>query len=262
MKKNIFKDKTSRQEKKFFTIIIPCFNGQDFIMRSVKSVLDQSFHDFELIVVNDGSTDNSLTIIKSLGNQDSRISIVHHKKNRGLSAARNSGLDRAGGQYVTFLDCDDSWPKEKLKTYAYILQQGHDLVYSAYDVIDNNNNKTIRSVKVPPTLSYDDLMYSNYIPVSSAAYNFEKIPHIRFKSLQMSEDWVFWLEAIRYLNKPIGIQESLMFYYVHNFNMSANKLIMIKRAWQIFRTEQQFSFLRSSYGMVRYGYSKLKRYYL
>ena len=86
MKKNIFKDKTSRQEKKFFTIIIPCFNGQDFIMRSVKSVLDQSFHDFELIVVNDGSTDNSLTIIKSLGNQDSRISIVHHKKNRGLSA--------------------------------------------------------------------------------------------------------------------------------------------------------------------------------
>ena len=262
MKKNTYDDTTSLFPKKFFTVIMPCYNGQKFIAQSIKSVLGQTFSDFELIIINDGSTDDSLKTIENFAKQDKRIQVISNKKNRGLSASRNRGLDNVKGRFVAFLDCDDWWPKEKLSTYAHAHERGHDIVFSNYDVITHASNLKIMSIKVPKSASYDDLKYSNYIPISSAAYNFEKIPHKRFKVMELSEDWLFWLEVIKHLNHPIGIQTSLMIYRQHDDNMSANKLKMIIKAWDIFRTEHHWGFIRSSFGMFRYALSKVRKFYL
>jgi glycosyltransferase involved in cell wall biosynthesis len=261
MKKNTDHHIASRRPKKFFTVIMPCYNGQKFIAQAIESVLRQTFPDFELIIINYGSTDDSLKIIESFAKQDKRIQVISNKKNRGLSATRNRGLDNTKGRFVAFLDCDDWWPEEKLATYAHAHKRGHDLVFSNYHIIHSNNKKIIR-IKVPTCVSFNDLKYSNHIPVSSAAYNFEKIPHKRFKVMELSEDWLFWLEVIKHLNRPIGIQTSLMIYRQHDDNMSANKFKMIIKAWDIFRTEHHWGVIRSSFGMFRYALSKVRKFYL
>lgn len=262
MKINTNGTKTSEHPKLFFSVIMPCFNGEKFLAHSIKSVLRQTFSNFEFIIINDGSTDNSLNVIKRFASQDSRIRIIAHKHNKGLSSTRNDGLDQVRGRFVAFLDCDDWWPEEKLSTYAHTHKQGHDLVFSNYDIFKHKTNEIVRKVKVPASLTYDALMYSNYIPLSSSSFNFTKIPHLRFNDLELSEDWIFWLEAIKYLNNPIGIQASLMFYRQHDDNMSKNKLQMVKRTWAIFRTVQRWGIVRSSYGILRYFYSKYRRFYL
>ena len=262
MKKNIGYNKISNLPNKFFTVIIPCFNGQKFIAQAINSVLKQTFSDFELIIVNDGSTDGTLKAIEHFAKQDKRIRVVSNKKNRGLSFSRNKGLDLARGRFVAFLDSDDWWPEEKLTTYAHAHMQGHDLVFSNYDIVIQGSNKTIKEVKVPTSLSCNDLKYSNSIPLSSAAYNFEKIPHKRFQSIDVSEDWCFWLDSIKYLNHPIGIQKSLMFYRRHNDNISKNKIKMIKKTWDIFRNKHKWSVMRSIYGIFRYLMSKFQKYYI
>ena len=262
MKKNTHDNKTSEHPKIFFTVIMPCYNEQKFIAQAVKSVLSQTFSDFELIIINDGSTDGSLSVIEHLAKQDRRIQVISNKKNRGFSASRNKGLDLAKGRFVAFLDSDDWWPEEKLTIYAHTHKQGHDLVFSSYDIFMQKTNKKIRRIKVPTSVTYDDLKYLNDIPLSSATYNFEKIPHKRFKITELSEDWLFWLETIKDLNHPIGIQTSLMCYRRHDNNMSSNKLKMIKKAWDIFRTEHQWGVVRSGYAMFRFAFSKLRKFYI
>ena len=262
MKTNKNVTKTSEPPRHFFTVIMPCFNGEKYISQAIKSVLTQTFTDFEFIIINDGSTDNSLKVIESFANQDDRIRIISHKPNRGASATRNKGLDQARGRFVAFIDCDDWWPEEKLGVYADKHKEGHDLVFSSYDIVSYPSNKIIKRIKVPLKLSYTDLKYSNQIPLSSASFNFTKISNKRFKDSQNAEDWIFWLHNIKYLINPIGIQTRLMFYRRHDKNKSKNKLKMLKKTWNIFRTEQKWGIVLSSYGIFRYVYSKFRRFYL
>jgi teichuronic acid biosynthesis glycosyltransferase TuaG len=262
MKINTNGIKTTEYSKHFFTVIMPCFNGGQFLAHSIKSVLTQTFSNFELIIINDGSTDNSLKVIESFANQDDRIRIISHKPNRGASATRNKGLDQARGRFVAFIDCDDWWPEEKLATYADKHKEGHDLVFSSYDIVSYPSNKIIKRIKVPLKLSYTDLKYSNQIPLSSASFNFTKISNKRFKDSQNAEDWIFWLHNIKYLINPIGIQTRLMFYRRHDKNKSKNKLKMLKKTWNIFRIIHGWSIVHSSYAIFRYLYNKCRRYYL
>ena len=262
MKKNTHDNKSLGHQQKFFTVIIPCFNGQKYIAQAIQSVLDQTFSDFELIIINDGSTDNSLKVIEYFAKQDSRIQVITNKKNSGLSAARNMGLDRVKGGYVAFLDADDWWPEKKLTYYANAHKQGHDLVFSNYDIFLQKKNKIINHIKVPKSISYNNLKYANQIPLSSGSYNFEKISHNRFKDLELSEDWDFWVQAINHLKCPIGIQTRLLFYRRHDNNLTNNRLKMLKIAWRNFRINYQWGILQSCWGMFRYLVSKFGKYYI
>ena len=102
----------------FFSIIVPCFNGQKYIDRCIKSILSQTYNRFEVLVIDDGSSDSSYKILKKYSVSDKRIKVLKHATNQGLSSARNSGLNNAVGQYIAFLDIDDWWPKNKLNIYV------------------------------------------------------------------------------------------------------------------------------------------------
>ena len=122
-----------------FSIIMPGYNVEDYIERAVKSVLNQSFSDYELIIVNDGSTDNTKEICNSF--KDKRISVIH-KKNGGLSDARNEGVKKAKGEYIIFIDSDDYWDKDLLKEINKSLENNPDLVRFQIREVTDKNEKT------------------------------------------------------------------------------------------------------------------------
>jgi glycosyltransferase involved in cell wall biosynthesis len=105
----------------YFSVIIPLYNKENYIENALKSILDQSFLDYEILIINDGSTDNSISNINHL--QSDKITVIHHKKNKGLSAARNTGIRNAKGTYVTFLDADDLWKPDFLITIHTLIKQ-------------------------------------------------------------------------------------------------------------------------------------------
>ena len=122
-------------QNELVSVIIPCYNCEKYIEYTLKSVLDQSYQNFELIIVDDGSKDNSALIIKSF--TDKRI-IYIYQENKGLPAARNTGIKRAKGMYIAFLDSDDVWEKDKLSTQVFHLNK-YDIIYCNYNTIDEYN---------------------------------------------------------------------------------------------------------------------------
>ena len=111
---------------------MPCYNAENTINRAILSVITQTYENFELIIINDGSTDESESIVRSQASKDKRIVFYSWKKNQGVSFARNKAHDLSTGQFLAFLDADDTWPNNKLETYLDYFKRGHDLVFSEY----------------------------------------------------------------------------------------------------------------------------------
>ena len=247
-----------KNTKKIFSIIIPCYNGANTIQRTISSILEQSYNNYEVIIVNDASTDDSLEIIKRHVANDSRFKILNLKKNLGLSGARNSGLQSVCGKYICFLDADDWWPSKKLEEYLKFFNEGYDLLYSNYTRINAQTGKK-KYIKVIRHIKYKHLLANNPIPVSSAAFNSETIGLHTFKDILLAEDWLYWLDIFKKKPKNLGINKNLMFYNVSRGALSSNKLKMASRAWSIYRNYHKFNFFKSIFLLIKYLILGLKK---
>ncbi|MDA7834706.1 glycosyltransferase [Methylophilaceae bacterium] len=241
-----------------FSIIIPCFNGAKTIRRTLLSVRKQTYEKYEVIIINDGSNDHSLKIIKEIASKDSRLKILNFKKNKGLSHARNNGLAFATGRYICFLDADDWWPSKKLEIFLRFFNKGYDLLYSDYTRINEVSGK-LKRINTIKHLEYKHLLSQNPIPLSSSAFDRKSLGIIRFKMNILSEDWVFWLDLFKKNPKPLGINKNLMFYSVTQNAMSSNKFKMAIAAWFIFREYHGHGYLFSSFLIIKYTIKALKK---
>jgi teichuronic acid biosynthesis glycosyltransferase TuaG len=244
----------------FFSIIVPCFNGQKYIDRCIKSILSQTYNGFEVLVIDDGSSDSSYEILKKYSDEDKRIKLIRHKINQGLSSARNTGLNNAVGQFIAFLDIDDWWPKNKLNIYAGYFLMEYDLLYSDFTRFKSTKNKKL--IRVKKNINFNKLIFSNLIPISTGAYDQKKLGYRYFEYDSPSEDWLFWLNLIKDSKKSLGINKNLMFYSVSGSSMSANKINMAKKAWMIFREFHKFNIIKSCYCFTIYFYNGIKRSFL
>jgi glycosyltransferase involved in cell wall biosynthesis len=183
----------------FFSIIMPAYNRQDFLVKTIQSVLAQQFDQFELLIVDDGSTDRTADIIQSF--QDRRI--VYFKKENGeRAAARNAGIEKAKGQYLTFLDSDDLLKENHLSSAWKCIQQDHPVVFHlGYDVIDESGIVLYRWRKLPSPAN-DKLIEGNFLSCLGVFVKREVLLECRFNEdrlLSGSEDYELWLRlASRY----------------------------------------------------------------
>ena len=232
----------------FVTIIMPAYNASNTISESIQSVLDQTYKHFELIVVNDCSSDNTKEIVEEFIELDDRIKFIDKIANEGVASARNTGLDHAQGEFVAFLDSDDKWKETKLEKQINIFHQyPHiDLIYTAYYRF--NSNGIINLVEVPESINYKQLLKGNPIGNLTALYNFKKFSKIRQKKIG-HEDYLFWLELFNSANdvKGVGIQEPLAYYRVaeNGQSISGNKLKAAGWTWRIYREHLQLSLISS-----------------
>jgi glycosyltransferase involved in cell wall biosynthesis len=210
----------------FFSVIIPVYNTEAYIRESIESAINQHGVKHEIIVVNDGSTDKSLVIAKSFGNQVK----IYNQKNMGLSAARNSGANIASGNYLAFLDADDVWMPGKLLAQSNKIMEGYNIVYTnRINIGQIRDLPEIHSdiVKMPEGDIWRDLLFGNMITASSSVILKELYRDIGGfnNDLRSCEDWDLWLRCSE--NNLIGFcPDPLVKYRFHSGGLSKNYMFM------------------------------------
>lgn len=237
------------------SIIMPAYNAGNTIYESIQSVLAQTYKHFELIVVNDCSSDNTKGIVENFIRSDSRIKFIDKVVNEGVASARNTGLDHAQGEFVAFLDSDDLWCEDKLKKQVELLNEypNVDVTYTEYfRFIDKDFSQ---KVSIPKGYTdYRLLLKGDFIANSSALYRFKKFRDIRQKRIG-AEDYLFWLEIFDHENvKGLGINEPLMYYRVADKkeSLSSNKIKSASWVWSIYYKHLNLGYFYSVYYFINY----------
>lgn len=246
-------EKEKEIEKEKVSIIVPMYNAEKFIGKTIESVLAQTYQNWEMLIMNDVSTDNSLAIVSVYAKKDERIKIVNTEKNVGVVKGRNFLIDLASGKYIAFLDADDYWHNEKLKKQIkFMKEKNASISCTEYTRVKENEEK-INDVIIKEEISYNDMLRNNYLGCLTVMYDAEKIGKRYFKELEKNEDYVLWLEIVKDVNTIYGLKENLAYYRVLDNSRSSNKVKTAKVRWDIYRKIEKLSLLKSIYYFLHYA---------
>lgn len=248
-------------EKKV-SIIVPVYNAEKYIEETVASVRAQTFKDWELLLVDDSSTDNTAQVLEEMLKKepDGRIRILS-KENGGAARARNYGLAHATGRFVAFLDADDLWSSDKLeKQLAFMEEKQAAFSFTGYEFADENGRGTGKVVKVPETLVYKQALQNTTIFTSTVIFDTEKI---KKENLEMpiikSEDTALWFRVLRTGITAYGLNENLVRYRRVSGSLSSNKLEALRRIWNLYRKSEHLSVPYSIYNFVFWAIRAVRR---
>ena len=238
--------------KSLVSIITPMYNSEFFISETINSIINQTYQNWELLLIDDGSRDKTIQIVKEFIAKYPNIKLLENQINQGAAVSRNRGIEAAKGDYIAFLDADDLWKPEKLKKQlAFMEVESCDVCFSSYDLIDESGRLLNKQVKALPVLSYNKLIKSNYIGNLTGVYNVSVLGKITSSNLRKRQDWLIWLSAIKSSGKPAkGIQESLALYRVRKNSMSSNKWSLLKYNYWVYKKGLGFSTLKSIRSML------------
>lgn len=237
------------------SIITPLYNSEKYISQTIKGILSQTYTNFELIIINDKSKDNSLNICKSF--LDDRIKIINLEKNVGVCVARNIGLDNACGKYIAFCDSDDVWHPTKLeKQIAFMKKMDAKISCTSYNRIDENNN-IIGKVEVDKTITYTDMLKNNQVGCLTLIYDRDFFGKKNFKEISKNEDYLLWLELVKESKIIYGLDEKLANYRVLKNSRSSNKFKTVYNRWIIYRKYENLGYLESIYYILFYIFTAL-----
>ena len=220
------------------SIIVPVYNAAGYIAETIQMVCDQTYKDWELILVDDASTDNSVAVIKEvIAARKKRIRLIEKMRNAGAAAARNTGIDASAGRYIAFLDADDIWKADKLeKQIAFMESSGAAFSFHSYEFGDEDAKPTGRVVHAPATLSYKQALSRTVIFTTTVMFDTEKIDMEIIHMPQVpSEDTATWWRILKSGYTAYGLDENLAIYRRPRGSLSSNKLQAIKRIWFLYR---------------------------
>ena len=238
------------------SIVTPIFNNEKVIEETIQSVLNQTYTNWELILVNDASSDNSSNLVKKFVEQDKRIKYYEFSTNKGAAEARNYGSKMAKGDYIAFLDADDLWHKTKLEIQIKTLNEKNiDVCFGSYEMVDSKSNPLNIKVHTLPVLTYDKLLKANYIGNLTGIYNCKNLGKIYTKDLKKRQDWLLWIEALKKSRKPAhGISETIAYYRKSDNSLSSNKMKLIKHNFNVYRKGLRFNFVKSGFYLLLFFY--------
>lgn len=224
------------------SIITPCYNSEEFISQAIDSVISQTYSNWEMIIVDDCSTDNSATIIQEYAKKDIRIRYLKTKCSSGSpTLPRNMGIKEAKGRYIAFLDSDDLWLSNKLMSQIPLFKDDRvGIVYSYYEKMNEDGKKKGRVVKSKPLHSYKSLLYGNEIGCLTAVIDVSKIGKCYFQYIG-HEDYALWLSILRKGFVAKNVQQVLGYYRVRKVSVSSNKLRVILWVWNIYRRSEKLA---------------------
>lgn len=218
------------------SIIMAAYNAEKTINAAVRSVIKQTYQYWELIVINDCSTDSTSEIISSMAAENKRIRIINNEKNRGVSVSRKKGAEAALGQWIAILDSDDLWAEDKLeKQIKYAQKKDAELVFTGSAFIDSDGNAIGWYLHVPPEINYRKLLKQNVVSNSSVLV--KKELYLKHYALgdNMHEDFAVWLSITNNGVTAYGIDEPLLIYRVSRSSKSGDKLKAARMNWNTYR---------------------------
>ncbi len=235
------------------SIVVPVYNAADYILQTIEMVQRQTYENFELILVDDASTDNSVELIQGvIKNGDDRIKLIPKTVNGGAAKARNTGITAATGRYIAFLDADDIWNERKLeKQIEFIRSRGTAFIFSAYEFGDENANPTGKIVHVPETLTFREALSRTIIFTTTVMIDTDKLSKDKIYMPEIaSEDTATWWTILKGGVTAYGLDEVLAIYRRPAKSLSSNKLVALKRIWGLYRKIAGLSVAASLYYFV------------
>ena len=227
------------------SIVVPVYNAAKYIEQTVSMVQKQTYTDWELILVEDCSKDESRKVLQNLENslRDSRIHVIYKEKNEGAAKARNTGVMAATGEYLAFLDADDIWKETKLeKELAFMKQKDAAFVFTSYEFGDEQGNGTGKFVNVPDTLNYKQALSRTVIFTSTTLFDLKKLgKELVTMPIVPSEDSATWWQILRAGYTAYGFQEVTTVYRRPPKSLSSNKGKAIQRIWYLYRKVERLS---------------------
>ena len=241
------------------SIITPCYNAEEFLISTYLSIRNQTFSDWEWIIVDDCSTDESWRLIEGLAQEDFRVHPVKLSENSGAAVSRNTGIEKASGRYIAFLDSDDMWLPKKLETQIKFMQE-HDVVlsFSAYQRIDEQGN-LLERIGVPKRVSYTDLLKVCSIGCLTAVYDVNKVGKVYMPLIRKRQDLGLWLKILKQVPYAYSFPEVLALYRVRKDSISSNKRVAASYTWKLYREVENLSFLKAVYYFSWYAFNGILR---
>ena len=245
------------------TIIMPAYNVSKYIEEAITSVIEQTFIEWELIVIDDCSKDNTFQIAQELAKKDSRIKVLKNDINMGVAKTRNRGLDIFKGKYVALLDSDDYWAPQFLeKMLARAEETKTDITYCSYEMVGEDGQKVCNDFIVPLGTSFKESIVRSVITCSTVLLTADLAKSNRFPTNMYHEDIALWFQLLRAGKTASGVQEVLAAYRQRNNSRSSDKIKSAFRRWKIYREHLKMPFWQSIVVMVLYacyGIMKFKR---
>ena len=241
------------------SVITPCYNGSRFISETIDSVLSQTYSIWEMIIVDDGSTDNSAEIVDPYSKRDGRIRLIR-QANGGSAKARNHGIKEAQGQYIALLDSDDLWKPEFLSEQIDFMKgKNTRCVYSSYERIDEDSKECLSPLICKRSVCYKDMLVRNYIGCLTGLYDCSvsgKIfLHEELKSLR--DDYAYWLDVVKACGVAYGNQKVLASYRVLQNSTTGKKKKLIKTQYDFYRRYLKLNPIVSLFHTIQWGFAGL-----
>ncbi|WP_062051273.1 glycosyltransferase family 2 protein [Bacillus sp. JCM 19034] len=243
------------------SIITPAYNAEAYIAETIESVLAQTYENWEMLIVDDCSTDRTVEIVQSYAAREPRIRFIQLDKNQGPAITRNTAIQAASGRYLAFLDSDDKWLPEKLERQLQFMKERNvAFSFTQYHVIDLEGNETGKLVDVPEEATYEDLLKHNVVGCLTVLLDKEKVGAVEMVDIRSRQDYVLWLHICKRGFTAYGLKEPLALYRVGRQSVSSNKIKMAKQNWRVYREIEGLNLVKSLWYFGHYVVFKLVKY--
>ncbi|WP_276390440.1 glycosyltransferase family 2 protein [Eudoraea chungangensis] len=250
-------------KKPLISIVTPVFNSEKYISETIVSVQEQSYSNWEMILIDDCSNDNSLNIIREFQKKDSRIRLLNNSVNSGPGISRNIGIFESKGEFITFLDSDDLWLPLFLETSLQTcLNNNYEFVFASYRRFDEALNPLISDFIVPNKVNYQSVLKTCPISCLTAFIDIRRIGKLYMPNLDKRQDWGLWLAVLKKVDYAYGIEEPLAIYRMRKNSVSRSKLKLIPYVWKVYRDVEKLSILQSFYLLILWSINGFKKYYV
>lgn len=240
------------------SVIIPAYNSEQFIGEAIRSVLNQSYQDLEVLVTDDCSSDATERVVRELAAEDSRVHYFRMKQNGGAALARNNSIQQAKGRYIAFLDADDVWLPGKLEVQlAFMCQKQCAFSFTGYSVYSGEGlfDDKVVDAETPDSIAYGDLLKKTCtVGCSTVILDRGQLPTIEMTNIRTGQDYALWLRLLRESGlRAYNLKTRYTGYRVLKGSISRNKFKKIRRQWQIYREIEKIYLLPAFYLMFFYA---------
>ena len=250
-------------KKELISIVLPAYNSNKYISLTIDSVLNQDYPNWELIITDDCSTDNTLKTLNQYSKTDTRIRVHKLKVNSGAAITRNHSLKYCNSNYVAFIDSDDTWNKEKLGLQLDFMQKNnYPISFTSYKLVNESGGDLKRIIRVKKKVNYDSYLKNTIIGMSTSMVNTSLTGPLQFKNIRTRQDTYLWITLLKKGFNAYGLDKVLGSYRVRNNSISSNKFKAVKQVWKLYFEFEKLGLLKSIYYLVFYIFNALKKRYL
>lgn len=242
------------------SIITPSFNSENYLEETIKSVINQTYLNWELIIIDDCSVDKSVEIVEKYCAVDKRIKLIKNKFNCGAAITRNNGLEIAKGRFIAFCDCDDIWFENKLEYQInFMLEKSIPISFTSYQLINENGESLNKVIDAIDRITYLEYLKNTIIGMSTSMIDTSLVKEFRFENIRTRQDTLLWITLLKRGHVAYGIKEVLVKYAVRSNSISANKFKAASKVWDLYYNMEKMGLFKSSYYFIFYLFNAIKK---